>query len=84
MTKQTMNEFLIMEARALSQDHIVYFSKPYPCCVDEALSYFRKWDKPDDKSMVITREEKQTTISIKPLKGSGARKPYVIKLWASY
>lgn len=78
---KTMVQFLTEEMNKLNG--MVYFSKPYPCCYDECITYFKKWDMPDPKRMTIERTEKEITISIKPLKGSGKRKLYVIQLWVS-
>lgn len=78
---KTMVQFLTEEYNKL--DGWVYFSKPYSCCYDECMTHFKGWDMPDPKRMTIERTEREITISIKPLKGSGKRKPYVIKLWVS-
>ena len=80
MTK-TMVEFLKEEASRFN--NVVYFSKPYSCCIDEALGHFRNWDMPKPERLTIERTDKDTKISIKPIKGSGLRKPYVIRLWIS-
>jgi hypothetical protein len=79
--KKKMTELLREEA--LRFNNVVYFSKPYCCCIDECLSHFKGYDAPEPENMTIERTEKETTIAIKPLKGSGKRKLYVIKLWVS-
>jgi len=65
-------------------DGMVYFSKPYSCATEEALSYFNGYDMPKPGMMTIEREETNTTISIKPMKGSGKRKLYVIRMWVAF
>jgi hypothetical protein len=76
--KKTMNELLTTEAQRINNGYC-YCSRPYPCTIMEALAHFRKFDAPDDPS--IEREHNRTTITVKPLKGSGKRKPYIITLW---
>ncbi len=77
--KKTFVDFLKEEVKRL--DGMVYFSKPYSCATEEALSYFKGYDMPKPESMIIERGEKSTTVSLKPMKGSGKRKMYVIKMW---
>lgn len=77
--KKTMVQLLTEEMQKLNG--MVYFSKPYSCCYEECMSYFKGWDAPDPSRMTIERTDKQITISVKPLKGSRKRKPYVITLW---
>ena len=79
---KTMVDFLKEEMKYFS-GHIVYFDKPYSCASEEALSLFKGYDAPDPKRLTIERTEDSVTISIKPLKGSGKRKPYVIHMWTS-
>ena len=79
--KQTMVEFLRGEMKHLNG--MIYFNKPYSCCEAEAFSYFRGFDAPDPKRTEINREDKQITITIKPIPGNRVRKPFVIKMWVS-
>jgi hypothetical protein len=58
-----------------------YYSKPFPCAMDECLSHFKGFDAPDNNRLVIERLETSTKINIKPLKGSGKRKLYTIEIW---
>ena len=93
----TMADVIILERAALEYrtGGFVYCNKPYPCGVDEALSHFRAYQGPvftagvmaaadtsADGSATIERKEKETIITIKPIKGSRARKPYVVRLWS--
>ena len=93
----TMADVLILERAALEYraGGFVYCNKPYSCGVDEALASFRAFHGPAfpagvmaaadtsaDGSATIERKEKETIITIKPLKGSRARKPYIIRLWS--
>ena len=92
-----MADVLILERAALGyrSGGFVYCNKPYSCGVDEALSHFRAYPGPvfpagvmadkdmaTDGSTTIVRTGKETTITLKPLKGGRARRPYIIKLWA--
>lgn len=93
----TMADVLILERAALEYrsggGSFVYCNKPYSCGVDEALSHFRPFHGPIFKAGVmaatdtaadgatIERTDKETVITLKPLKGSRARKPYIIRLW---
>jgi hypothetical protein len=78
---KTMADFLKEEMKNL--DGMVYFSKPYPCAETEALMYFKQFNAPAPEQMKIERTEKQITVSIKPIKGSGKRKTFVIRMWVS-
>lgn len=72
----------------------VYCSQPYSCGVNEAIAHLAKYDgfifpagvmANSDTSKcgraTITRTDRETVISVKPLKGSRARKPWTLKLW---
>jgi len=61
---------------------MVYFSKPYSCAMDECLSYFKNYLIPHDR-LSIEKTDTQTNIHIKPIKGSGKRKEYIIKIWVA-
>jgi len=76
-TQKNMAELLITESNRF--DNFVYCSKPYSCGLQEALNTFKDFKVP--KNMDIVREEKRTTITLNPLKGTRKRKPYVIVLW---
>ena len=81
MTKKMTD--LIKEETALLHDKtgkMCYYSKPYPCAMDECLSHFKGYDAPADNKLVIERLETSTKINIKPLKGSGKRKLYTIAI----
>jgi hypothetical protein len=82
---QTMSEIIKQEAKDLSEKtgKYPYFSKPYPCAIDECLSYFKDFGAPLENQMTIERLETSTIISLKPRKGSGKRKLYVIKIWVA-
>ena len=80
---KSMVELLTEETNRLEGKGMVYFSKPYSCCYEEAMNYFRGFEAPNPETYTIERTDKQTTISIKPLKGSRKRKLFVIKLWVS-
>jgi len=85
MTTSTMAELIKREAMELMEKtgKMVYFSKPYSCAMEESLIYFKNWGMPLPGQMTIEKEETQTTISLKPRKGSGKRKLYVIKIWVA-
>jgi len=76
---KTIADLLREESKNLNG--FVYVNKPYSCGLDESCTFFKNYSIPTGYS--IEREEKQITISIKPFKGSGKRKLYVIKLWVS-
>jgi hypothetical protein len=78
---KTINELLIEESKRF--DNVVYLSKPYSCCLDECLGYFAGYILPAPDRFAVERTEKETKIIIKPLKGSGKRKPYIINMWVS-
>ena len=82
---QTMAELIKKEADELENKtgKMCYFSKPYPCARDECLMYFEKWGIPKHGQMTIEREETKTVISLKPIKGSGKRKLFTIKIWVA-
>lgn len=77
MTNKTLADLLKEESERFNS--YCYIDYPYPCMITEALIYARKYGYPHDCK--ITRTEDQTTIELKPLKGSRKRKPYIIKLW---
>jgi len=82
---KTLADLLKVEARALEEraGHMVYLSYPYPCCLDEAMIHSRKYAYPSKGSMQIKHESKQTIIKLKPLKKSGRRKLFEIRLWCA-
>lgn len=81
MTKLLINDIIKEEAKRFN--NIVYSSKPYACALPECLSFFE--DRVvDEERYTIEREEGETRIMVKPVKGSGARKIYVIRLWTSW
>jgi hypothetical protein len=73
------------EAKELSEKtgKMPYFSKPYPCAIEECLNYFDDFGLTPEDRMTIERLETSTIISLKPRKGSGKRKLYVIKIWVA-
>jgi len=79
----TMADIVKQEAIDLENrtGKFVYSSQPYSCAMEECLSYFKKYDIPKKDQMTIERGESLTTINLKPLKGSGKRKVFTIKLW---
>ena len=82
---QTMADIIKKEALELSEKtgKYPYFSKPYPCAMEECLMYFEKWGTPHKDQMTIEHEETQALINLKPLKGSGKRKLFTIKIWVA-
>lgn len=76
---KTISDLIREESKRFN--NFVYSSKPYSCGIDESCMHFKNHLIPQDNRLSITREEKTTTISIKPIKGSGKRKLYIIKLW---
>ena len=85
MTKpKTLADLLKTEARCLERETVygfVYSSFPYPCGMTEALGHAKRHTYPSNRQLTITREPRMTRIEIKPLKGTGRRKPLVIRLW---
>lgn len=79
MTQKTFADMFREEAKRFN--NVVYFSKPYSCALEEACSWAENYVYPTNAT--ITREEKQTTISIPPAKGSRKRKPFVVNIWIS-
>ena len=77
MPQKTLADFFIEESKRF--DNIVYFSYPYSCCLDEACSYAKDFTYP--RGALIERDEKETRIILKPLKGSRKRKNFVIRIW---
>ena len=77
----TLADLLYAEAKRF--DSFVYSSFPYSCGMTEALGYARKCAMPSKCQLKIEHEPARTIITIKPLKGSGRRKPLVIRLWIS-
>ena len=61
----------------------VYSSYPYPCGLTEAMTHTDRHQAPPPSRCSITRTPDLVTIEIKPLKGSGRRKPMIIKLWTA-
>jgi len=82
---QTMADIIKKEATELSEKtgKYPYFSQPYSCAMEECLSYFEKWGTPAPGQMTIEHEETRTLINLKPLKGSGKRKLFTIKIWVA-
>jgi len=83
MTK-TLADLLSAEAHLLeieSPRGFVYSSYPYSCGMTEALGHAKRHPYPTARQLSISREPCMTRIEIKPLKGSGLRKPFVIRLW---
>lgn len=79
----TMADIIKQEAIDLEKrtGKLVYSSQPYSCAMEECLSFFKKYDIPKEEQMTIEKNETSTNINIKPLRGSGRRKIYVVKLW---
>ena len=82
---KTMAELIKKESEDLENKtgKMCYFSKPYSCAKEECLMFFEKYGLPKPEQMTIERIETQTTINIKPAKGSGKRKLYTIKIWVA-
>ena len=79
-----MNSFAdLLRKESNRFNNFVYSSKPYSCGINEAISYFKDFKIPKEDQYSIAREEKSTIIDIKPIKGSGKRKHYIITLWVS-
>ena len=74
-----LTHLLTKEFNRLSQFGYPYSNKPYSCGRNECLTHFKGYKTP--ANMTIERTPKDTTITIKPLKGTGKRKPYIIHLW---
>ena len=74
----TLADLLKLEAKNVNNG-FCYSTYPYPCFINEALTYAKHLKAPHNPT--ITRVEGLVTIEIKPLKGSGKRKPLIIKLW---
>lgn len=81
---KTLADLLRKEAHALETKtgHIIYLNYPYSCCLQEAMMHSQKYQHPRENEMEIEREPTQTTIKLKPLKGSRRRKKFEIKLWS--
>lgn len=77
MTK-TLADLLRVESKHVNGGYC-YSTFPYSCGIEEALTYAKGYRAPHNPT--ITRGDNEVTIEIKPLKGSGKRKPMVIKLW---
>lgn len=82
--QKTLSDLIKDEAEELSSKtgKYPYFSKPYPCAMEECLSYFKNYLVPVNR-IEINKTENQTEINIKPIKGSGKRKLYTIKIWVA-
>jgi len=82
---KTLADLLKEETQALEEraKGWVYLNYPYPCSLNEAMAYARKYKYPSKKRMTIEREPTRTRIILKPLKGSRKRKPHVIQLWTA-
>ena len=73
----------LLREEAQRFDNIVYFSKPYSCAMEEALSYFKNYTMPKEDQYTIDRSTSQTVVSLKPMKGSRKRKLYTIVMWTT-
>jgi hypothetical protein len=78
---KTMADLLKKEAQRFN--NYVYCNTPYSCGLPEALGTFEEYLIPSDDNIKIERTEKETRITLNPKKGSGKRKPYVVKIWIS-
>lgn len=80
---KTLADLLKVEVRRLEDKtgHIAYLSYPYSCCLTEAMVHTKQFECPPAGRLQIEHEDKRTTINIKPIKGSGRRKPFAIRIW---
>lgn len=78
MTKKVLFSKIISEEAA--KIGALYANKPYSCAVPESVSTYSKYEvNPED--VVIERLPDRTNILIKPVKGTGRRKPFILMLW---
>ena len=86
MKQKTLADLLTHEAHLLNIESprgFVYSSYPYPCGMTEATMHARRHAHPTSQQLTVTRKPCMTRIQIKPRKGTGKRKPLIIRLWVT-